>query len=167
MPLTNPYNPYSPYTATYNPNQYQTAMPNTSYGMPQYGTTAAQPRLDNLTNSQPPQTQIQTVYGRVVESESEIKPNEVPMDGSIALFPKPDFSMIIAKQWSQNGTISTLKFVPEATSDSSEDTSAASMSIDELAKSMDSKFAEIKSMLKYRNGGRNSSKSDSKGATDE
>lgn len=167
MPLTNPYNPYSPYTATYNPNQYQTAMPNTSYGMPQYGATTTQPRLDNLTTSQPAQPQIQTVYGRVVESESEIKPNEVPMDGSIALFPKPDFSTIIAKQWSQNGTISTLKFVPEVNSESSEDASAATMSIDELAKSMDSKFAEIKSMLKYRNGGRNSSKSDSKGATDE
>lgn len=167
MPLTNPYNPYSPYIATYNPNQYQTAVPNTSYGIPQYGSATAQPRLDNLTMPQPMQSQTQTVYGRVVESESEIKPNEVPMDGSIALFPKPDFSMIIAKQWSQNGTISTLKFVPEINSESSENTAAASITIDELAKSMDSKFAEIKSMLKYRNGGRNSSKSDSKGATDE
>lgn len=169
MPLTNPYNPYPPYNMSYVPNQFSTSAPNSNYGSAQYGTGPTQVRLDNLGAQQP--VQMPNVYGHMVNSESEIKPNEVPMDGSIALFPKPDFSEIIAKQWSQDGTITTLKFVPEAkTSDStSNDESAATMSISELAHSMDDRFDELKSMLKYRTGGKSSQKnqSESKGSNDE
>lgn len=35
------------------------------------------------------------------------------MDGSISLFPLGDYSTIIAKQWNSDGTIKTLRFVPE------------------------------------------------------
>lgn len=50
--------------------------------------------------------------GRPVGSEGEIKPNEVPMDGSISLFPLSDYSAIFAKQWKADGLIHSVKFVP-------------------------------------------------------
>lgn len=78
-------------------------------------------------NTQPPQNQqasLANVYGgssqqpmipgRVVQNEEEIKPNEVPMDLTIALFPKSDYSCIYARQWNRNGTIEPVKYVPEA-----------------------------------------------------
>ena len=43
----------------------------------------------------------------------EILPQEVPMDGSVSLFPQNDYSCIYAKTWTKEGTIATMKFVPE------------------------------------------------------
>ena len=53
-----------------------------------------------------------TIFGRTVGNESEIVPNEVPMDGSVSYFPTSDGSSIYAKKWRTDGTIQTLKFVP-------------------------------------------------------
>lgn len=55
------------------------------------------------------------VNGRIVKSENEIMPNEIPMDGSISLFPLTDYSKIVAKQWNSDGTISTVEFSPVKT----------------------------------------------------
>lgn len=52
------------------------------------------------------------VPGRTVASENEIKPNEIPMDGTISLFPLSDYSAIFAKQWKSDGLIHSVKFVP-------------------------------------------------------
>ena len=35
------------------------------------------------------------------------------MDGSVSLFPQSDYSAIYAKTWTKDGTIATVKFVPE------------------------------------------------------
>lgn len=40
-------------------------------------------------------------------------PNEVPMDGSVSLFPTADYSCVYAKAWNANGMIDTVKYVPE------------------------------------------------------
>lgn len=40
--------------------------------------------------------------GRIIQTESDITPNEVAMDGSVSLFPLGDYSAIIAKQWNAN-----------------------------------------------------------------
>lgn len=109
MPLTNPYNPYQPYTAGL---PYYPQMPNP------YQTQSPMPKLDNIGQTQQAPNTPQSIFGHVVSNESEIKPNEVPMDGSIALFPLSDFTSIIAKQWSQDGTIKTLKFVPNVARES-------------------------------------------------
>lgn len=45
--------------------------------------------------------------GRYIDSDKEIRANEVPMDGSVSYFPTKDFNMIIAKAWSSNGNIQT------------------------------------------------------------
>lgn len=164
MPLTNPYNPYTPYNANYISNQFQQSTPNQTYRTPQYQSTPNQPSLDALAQ---PQAQVIPIFGRVISTESEIKPNEVPMDGSIALFPLSDFSVIIAKQWSQDGTIKTVRFAPEI--QTSEPEAPATMSITELAQSMDERFNKIESMIKYRNGGKAYQKkeSDSKESSNE
>lgn len=51
--------------------------------------------------------------GRLVKSPDDILPKEIPMDGSVSLFPKDDYSYILAKAWNSSGTIDTIKFVPE------------------------------------------------------
>lgn len=139
MPLTNPYNPYPPYTAGL---PYYPQMPN------QYQTQPPIPKLDNIGQTQQTPNTPQSIFGHVVNNESEIKPNEVPMDGSIALFPLSDFTSIIAKQWSQDGTIKTLKFIPDVvkeSKDNSDDSHATTT--DDLAYLIDSGFTEIKSLL--------------------
>ena len=54
----------------------------------------------------------QGIFGKVVQSQDSIVANDVPMNGSVAFFPKSDLSEIYAKQWSADGTISTMVFKP-------------------------------------------------------
>lgn len=53
------------------------------------------------------------IYGRVVNDPNEITANEIPMDGSVSLFPTSDYSKIYAKAWNGNGLITTKTFVLE------------------------------------------------------
>lgn len=71
--------------------------------------TMAQPQ-------QPPQQQstgAAPLTGRTVRSAQEVTPQEVPMDGTLALFPLADGTAIIGKRWTPEGTISEVRFVPE------------------------------------------------------
>ena len=56
---------------------------------------------------------FQSIPGRLVNNLDEITPQEVPMDGSVSLFPQNDYSAIYAKTWTKDGTIATVKFIPE------------------------------------------------------
>lgn len=51
--------------------------------------------------------------GRIVKAITEIGVGEVPTDGSIGWFPAADASCVWAKKWSGNGTIETVRYVPE------------------------------------------------------
>lgn len=63
--------------------------------------------------SVPVQTQqLMGISGRIVRSVEQITANEVPMDGSVAFFPKQDLSEIYAKQWDADGTIKTAIYRP-------------------------------------------------------
>lgn len=66
------------------------------------------PSLSAFSNTRP------TIPGRKVNGIEDIMPNEIPMDGTVSLFPKADFSCIFAKQWNSDGTISTVTFVPHS-----------------------------------------------------
>lgn len=63
-------------------------------------------------------TQMQGAYqqpgliGKMVNDVSMVSPNDVPMDGNIAIFPKNDMSEIYCKQWKQDGTIQTVVYKP-------------------------------------------------------
>lgn len=63
-------------------------------------------------NQQAMPQQIAGINGRIVQAVETINPNEVPMDGSVAFFPKQDLTEIYAKSWNTDGTIRTLTFKP-------------------------------------------------------
>ena len=52
------------------------------------------------------------INGKIVPSVENITANDVPMDGSVAFFPKQDMSEIYAKSWNADGTIRTIVFKP-------------------------------------------------------
>lgn len=51
--------------------------------------------------------------GRIVQAVENINANEVPMDGSMAFFPKQDLSEIYVKGWNADGTIKTIVYKPQ------------------------------------------------------
>ena len=52
------------------------------------------------------------ITGRTVQSVEQLTANEVPMDGSLAFFPRQDMTEIYAKQWNADGTIKTVIYRP-------------------------------------------------------
>lgn len=95
-------------------NPYQ--IPQVNSYVPQYQQyQQAYNPMQNIQRFQQPQQpeQIQQgIFGKVVQSQDSIVANDVPMNGSVAFFPKSDLSEIYAKQWSADGTISTMVFKP-------------------------------------------------------
>lgn len=59
------------------------------------------------------QQQTVGINGRMVQSVENINANEVPMDGSMAFFPKQDMSEIYVKAWDANGLIKTIVYKPQ------------------------------------------------------
>ena len=91
MPQVNSYVPqYQSYQQAYNPIQ----------------------NIQRFQQPQQPEQMQQGIFGKVVQSQDSIVANDVPMNGSVAFFPKSDLSEIYAKQWSADGTISTMVFKP-------------------------------------------------------
>ena len=95
-------------------NPYQ--MPQANNYIPQYQTyQQSYNPMQNIQRFQQPQQfeqMQQGIFGKVVQSQDSIVANDVPMNGSVAFFPKSDLSEIYAKQWSADGTISTMVFKP-------------------------------------------------------
>ena len=69
------------------------------------------------TNQQPIPQQTIGINGRMVQGVENINANEVPMDGSMAFFPKQDLSEIYVKSWNANGRIKTIVYKPYTESD--------------------------------------------------
>ena len=89
-------NPYN--IPSYYPQQYT--------GYPQYLQQMQAARYQ-------PQQQPVGINGRMVQSVENINANEVPMDGSMAFFPKQDMSEIYVKAWDANGLIKTIVYKPQ------------------------------------------------------
>lgn len=101
-------------------NPYQTPIMNNylpQYGAYQYNPMANIQRFQSQEQIQPqiqqpmPQ-QIAGINGRIVQAVENINANEVPMDGSMAFFPKQDMSEIYVKGWNADGTINTIVYKP-------------------------------------------------------
>ena len=98
-------------------NQYQQPQNNFQYN-PGYNAYPYNPWA-NL-QRMPQQEQFQNISqpvqaginGKIVSDMNAIAANDVPMDGSVAIFPKNDLSEIYAKQWASDGKISTVVFKP-------------------------------------------------------
>lgn len=72
------------------------------------------------------------LIGKMVNDVSMVSPNDVPMDGNIAIFPKNDMSEIYCKQWKQDGTIQTVVYKPVLEQNQTEDTNMPQMDFNAL-----------------------------------
>ena len=118
MPQTNSYMPqYQPYQPAYNPMQ----------------------NIQRFQQPQQPEQMQQGIFGKVVQSQDSIVANDVPMNGSVAFFPKSDLSEIYAKQWSADGTISTMVFKP----DKKEETVNPTMDAEKLKIGLSDEVTEV------------------------
>ena len=117
----------------------------TGFNMP-YQPTSYPPYQPQLSQLQ--QTTRAVIFGKTVSDESQILPSDVPMDGSIAIFPLQDYTRIYAKQWTKNGTIQTMVYIPQPTQ---QETTANSSDLDILTSHIDSKIDEVLTALNKRN----------------
>lgn len=113
------------------PYAWNGVTPAPSYGQPQLNNLQAQPMPAQQPQIDP---QMSRLYGRVVNTSDEITPNDIPTNGTIGLFPQSDYSCIFAKQWNNDGRITTIKFVPEAVS---EDVETSQTDISEILERLD------------------------------
>lgn len=129
--MNNGYNPWN--TPGYNYPQYP-------YGMNQQ----MNPQMPSNVNT----PRANTISGRVVSSPNEITPNEIPMDGSVSLFPTSDYSTIYAKAWNTNGQIETVKFIvakpEEVTAEKSDDGTKAALD------AINARLDKIEKAVSYR-----------------
>lgn len=126
-----------------NPNQGQDIYPNNGYR------NAWGNQNGFMTRSA-----YQILPGRVVNNSDEITPQEVPMDGSVSLFPQNDYSCIYAKTWTKEGTIATLKFVPEqpqATTEQKSPLEERLDRIDQRLEALDKKLNRSRNFQKRNN----------------
>lgn len=140
MANNNPFYPTPANPYTWN-NNYA---PGTSY-TPQTGGYMAGNQTPNLYQNQ--LNRFQSIPGRLVNNLDEITPQEVPMDGSVSLFPQNDYSAIYAKTWTKDGTIATVKFVPEQPASAVPQKSP----IEERLDRIDQRFDRLEKMLSNRN----------------
>lgn len=104
----NPYGQITPWYVQQNQQRAAMAQNNMMNGYNQYAPNWNQPQ-PNLNQPNRPSM----IPGRIIQNPQEITPEEVPMNGTVSLFPANDYSYIVAKQWNQNGLIDTVRFVPE------------------------------------------------------
>lgn len=95
-----------------------------------------------------------SIPGRTINDPGEVTPQEVPMDGSVSLFPKNDYSCIYAKTWNKDGTIATIRFIPEPVNTESQKTDY----YDDVLTKIDSRLSSIEKKLSYRKPHRNDQK---------
>lgn len=105
------------------PNYSQMINPYQQMTYPQFNSTYMErmnytpPYQQNLQPVQQQNVPVQSqqpigIAGRTVQSVEQITANEVPMDGSLAFFPRQDMAEIYAKQWNADGTIKTVIYRP-------------------------------------------------------
>lgn len=66
----------------------------------------------NIPNNYQQNQIVQGINGKIIAEMSQITANDVPMDGSVAFFPKQDLSEVYAKSWNADGTIRTVTYKP-------------------------------------------------------
>lgn len=134
------------YGQQYNPQQsYMDRLA----GLQQYQQTLQQPQMAGAQMSLP--NQPFGLNGKIVDVVDQITANDVPMDGSVAIFPKKDMSEIYLKSWTPNGTIATVVFKPvleEQQSNSISSTTEMKIGMDnEVTEAFMQRFDELKTKL--------------------
>lgn len=108
------------------PNQQQMNSYTPSYGSYPYNPVQRFQQQEQQFQNVPAQPQNYGIHpginGKMVLSVENITANDVPMDGTVAFFPKQDLSEIYAKQWAANGTINTVVYKPYIEGDNTQTT---------------------------------------------
>lgn len=137
-------NPYQPMSGYNTPMSYQ------QYG--NYNPYIQQQR--GYQQQEIPVQQYQTVQqqiginGKVIQTVENITANDVPMDGSVAFFPKNDLSEIYAKKWNSDGTICTVLFKPILNNKSTETVENSEInSTEKLTKTVMERFDELEKRI--------------------
>ena len=126
-------------------------------GYPQYYNPLAQVQnraidyQQNMPNTYQQNQIVQGINGKIIAEMSQITANDVPMDGSVAFFPKQDLSEVYAKSWNADGTIRTVTYKPVLDNDPKNvptDTEKLKCELsDEATEGIMSKFDEISDWL--------------------
>lgn len=149
----NPYGGQMPYNQGFSYNPYA--------NMPPRFTPSIQPmQAPQPVQPQPVMQQPVGLAGRFVQSAEQVVANDVPMDGSVAVFPKQDMSEIYAKQWSSDGTIQTVVYRPVATEDTQSKNAAPAniQSYDEIIGKLNELSEKIDQLGKSATGTRSAGK---------
>ena len=118
-----------------------------TYGYnPYYQTYLPQPYMQPQT-AQSPVQQVQTqasqsLVGHIVTANDQIPVSEVPQNGTPAYFPMQDGSSILAKSWQPDGTIATVRYIPEVQQSQPQEPSQQ----DEILKRLDSMEQKLNSL---------------------
>lgn len=123
-----PYN-LQGYQPAFGYNPQQTYMPQTPQPDPSQGPMA-----------------IPHLIGRSISANDQIPPKEIPSDGSPAYFPMQDGSAILVKVWTGNGTIQTVRYVPEQVQQPSQPNLPEDSSNAEILKRLESLENKITSL---------------------
>ena len=103
-----------PYVNPYYLQQQQ--VPNYQQYYSQYAQQNRMPEQQNFNQNigiqAVPYQQNQGIAGKMIADLNQITANDVPMDGSVAFFPKQDLSEVYAKSWNADGTIRTVTYKP-------------------------------------------------------
>lgn len=88
---------------SWNPNQDNNPTPNNQ------NQQNAQQNQEQTDQTKAPSRQF--IPCGIISDPKEIKPGDVPMDGSIGMFIQNDLSAIYVKQWNSEGAINTKKYI--------------------------------------------------------
>lgn len=137
-------NPYQPMSGYNTPMSYQQYGNYNTYIQQQRG---YQQQEIPVQQYQPVQQQI-GINGKVIQTVENITANDVPMDGSVAFFPKNDLSEIYAKKWNSDGTICTVLFKPVLNNKSTETVENSEInSTEKLTKTVMERFDELEKRI--------------------
>lgn len=143
---------YNPVTTAVGPyNQGPTAVGPYNlpgYQPPSFGYNPQQtymPQTPQPVSSQEPMA-IPHLIGRSISANDQIPPKEIPSDGSPAYFPMQDGSAILVKVWTGNGTINTVRYIPEQVQQASPQTPTDTSSNEEILRRLESLENKITSL---------------------
>lgn len=80
--------------------------------------------------------------GRVIASPEDVRASEIPMDGTVAVFPSSDYSYVLLKAWNSNGSIQTEIYQHVNPNTTKEDTK-----FEEFKMSLNERLERIEKML--------------------
>lgn len=135
--FTNPYNGQT----GYNPNRQAMQQ--------QYMQGPQQSMFDQQSNWKPyyPEPKLPPLLGKWVSSFDDIKPMDVPMDGSVCFFPQSDGTCIYAMKWANDGTITPYRFLPEMIETQTEPSKESSQEMGQFVSSFETAMGALANRL--------------------